>query len=80
MCQLLRKIHASFHDSEIIWWARIQVFFGSLYLVLQTVNLAPLIGDPKYVTYYMIANGLLSEWLRRRRTDEDLNPTYEGKE
>lgn len=80
MCQLLHKLYASFHDSEIIWWARAQVFCGALYEVLQRVDITPLIGNARYVTYYMIANGLLSEWLRRRRTDADLNPLYEGKE
>ena len=64
-----KPIHDSFHDSEVILWARIQVLVGSLWVVASQTDLAPVISNPKYLTYWLIANGVITEVLRRNRAD-----------
>ncbi|NGO51601.1 hypothetical protein G6N73_10495 [Mesorhizobium camelthorni] len=62
------KIKTFFADSETIFWARLQMFAGILIEVASTIDptlLAPVFGD--YFPYFLIANGLLTEYLRRRR-------------
>jgi hypothetical protein len=63
------KIYWSFHNSEVILWSRIQLFVGVVWTVLSQTDLAPLISDPRYLTYWLIANGVITEMLRRRGAD-----------
>lgn len=63
------KFYWSFHNSEVIMWARIQLFVGVVWTVLSTTDLAPLISNPKYLTYWLILNGVVTEMLRRHKAD-----------
>jgi hypothetical protein len=65
------KIKTFFGDSETIFWARAQMLLGILVEVVSTVDptlFAPVFGD--YFPYFLIANGLLTEYLRRRREED----------
>ena len=62
----------SFHDSEVIVFARIQVIAGIVWGILTVTDLAPLIDNPKYYTGWLMFSGLITEMLRRNRAT-DLN-------
>lgn len=66
---MINTLKNFFHHSETILWARIQMLFGIVWMVLSTADLAPIINDPKILTYWAIANGVITEWLRRRGTE-----------
>lgn len=63
--------HRSFHSSSVIWIARLQVLFGAVWAALTAVDLAPVIGNPKYVTAWLIFSGIVTEYGRRANTRED---------
>ena len=70
------KFKASFHDSEVIVFARLQVFLGILAAValpiahvLFSLDLSPLFSDPKYLIAWLFVSGLVQEFLRRHRED-----------
>lgn len=65
------KFYWSFHNSEVILWARIQFLVGTVWAVLSQTDMSPLITNPKYLTYWLIANGVITELLRRRHADFD---------
>lgn len=56
---------AFFLRSETILWARLQVLVGALWTALSATDLAPLLS-PKWLTYWLIFSGLVTELLRRR--------------
>lgn len=56
-------------DSEVIFWARAQVIVGALWTALSVTDLAPLL-NPKWLTYWLILNGFITEVLRRLRAPE----------
>ena len=56
-----------FWHSETILWARLQVLFGVVWTVLAVTDLSPLL-DAKYMTYWLIISGVITELLRRRGT------------
>ncbi len=62
------KIKAFFLNSETIFWARAQIAVGALWTVLSVTDLAPLL-NPKWLTYWLILNGFITEYLRRRNAD-----------
>lgn len=75
------KIVKFFHDSEVIFYARVQSIGGVVLLVGDVVfeivaksDLSPFISNPKTLASVVMANGILTELLRRRRAT-DLNPT-----
>jgi lysozyme family protein len=64
-------------DSETIFWARLQVLLGSAAAIVMAVAADPSVDaaiqavlKPAYVPYYVIAFGLLTEVLRRRRASD----------
>jgi hypothetical protein len=64
-------------DSETIFWARLQVVVGSAAAIVMAVAADPSVNaaiqavlKPAYVPYYVIAFGLLTEVLRRRRASD----------
>jgi ABC-type thiamin/hydroxymethylpyrimidine transport system permease subunit len=66
----------SFHNSETIFWSRLQVVVGVLLPIVFTVvqvvtstDLSPLFSNPKILVGWLIINGLLQEFLRRHRED-----------
>lgn len=66
-----KKIKASFGDSETIIWARVQMVLGGAIELLASVDpnlFAPVLGD--YFPYFLIINGFMTEYLRRRRADD----------
>jgi len=85
------KFVASFHDSETLVWARLQVVLGVLgsvglavATVVFSVDVSPLFSDPKYLVGWMIFSGLVNEALRRHREnwgdrhDQDDDPNEGG--
>ena len=63
------KLRQWFKDSEIIFWARLQILLGAVIEIITAVDpflLQPILGD--YFPYFLIVNGLLTEILRRRRS------------
>jgi hypothetical protein len=70
------RLVQTFHESEVIFWARLQVVIGVvvpivvvLVQVVTTTDLSPLFSNPKLLVAWMILNGLLQEALRRHRED-----------
>ena len=59
------KTHASFHKSGTLVFARLQVLAGVAFEVLKHTDLSPLITNQKYMTYWLIASGVISEMVRR---------------
>lgn len=59
------RIKAFFLRSETILWARLQVIVGAVWTALSATDLAPLL-NPKWLTYWLIFNGVVTELLRRR--------------
>lgn len=64
----LQSIKDFFRNSETILWARLQVLIGAVWVVLSTADLSPVLSG-KYLTYWLILNGVVSELLRRRGTE-----------
>ena len=69
-------IKQSFHDSEVIVFARLQVFAGVLLGIVHFalpiilgLDLSGVIQNPKVFVLWMLFSGLLTEYLRRLRTD-----------
>ena len=70
------KFVKTFHDSETIFWARLQVILGVLGSValavahvVFSVDLSPLFSDPRYLVAWMVFSGLVQEFLRKHRED-----------
>lgn len=62
------RFHQSFHYSAVIWIARAQVVLGAVWIGLTSVDLAPLIANPKYVTAWLVFSGVVTELGRRSNT------------
>lgn len=63
------KIKAWFRDSETIFWARLQMAAGTIWTVLVATDLSPVL-DAKYLTYWLIASGVITELARRSRATD----------
>lgn len=66
------KIKAFFADSETIFWARLQAAIGVVASIVTYVDpqvLAPVIPG-EWFPYFLVVNGVLTEFLRRRRADD----------
>lgn len=61
------KIKAWFKRSEVIFFARLQVVTGAVWAVLQATDLSPVLQG-KYMTYWLICSGVITELCRRRGT------------
>ena len=73
------KIKKFFKDSETIFLARVQTLVGALGTIALWVYNDPTVSEaikgalqPKYVVFYIVGLGLLTEYARRRRAT-DLN-------
>lgn len=65
-----KKLQEFFKDSETIAWARLQAVLGAVAVGFTYVDpqlVAPLL-TPKGLLWYMLLNGVFTEYLRRRRT------------
>lgn len=67
------NIKAFFKGSETIFWARLQMVLGAIAVALTYVDPSLLqpIFDPRWFPWFLAANGIATEYLRRRR-DEDM--------
>lgn len=66
------RIRVFFSDSETIFWARLQTALGVIATVMTYVDptmLAPVIPS-EWFAYFLVANGVATEYLRRRRADD----------
>ena len=66
------SIVAFFHDSETILWARLQTALGVVATAATYVDpsvLQPIIPSA-YFPLLLVANGIFTEYLRRRREDQ----------
>jgi hypothetical protein len=63
------EFHATFHDSEVILWARIQWIFLAVYTGMQTMDMSAFISDQKLLQLYIGVNAAMTEMLRRNRED-----------
>lgn len=66
------KIKAFFSGSETIFLARLQMFAGTTATVLTYVDpslLQPVL-PPKWFAVFLVANGIATEFLRRRRATD----------
>ncbi len=66
-------------SSGTIAWARLQVAIGALIAVLSVTDVSPLPffkNHPDWLLYWMIINGFLTEYIRRRGTDVVTMQTY----
>ncbi|PAQ06784.1 hypothetical protein [Mesorhizobium temperatum] len=66
------RIKSYFSDSETIFWARLQAAIGVVAAVVTYVDpqvLAPLIPSEIF-PWFLVINGLLTEFLRRRRAED----------
>ena len=71
------KIKTWFKDSETIFFARLQMVVGAVVAGLMALANDPSVSDaiksimkPEYVPYYVIAFGVVTEILRRRRATD----------
>lgn len=60
---------STMHGSETIIWARLQVALGSLYAGAQLFDVSQFDIDKKWVMAWIVGNGVLSEYLRRRKAE-----------
>lgn len=61
-----------FSDSETILWARLQAVIGVIAAIVTYVEpsvLAPVLPS-EWFPYLVTANGILTEYLRRRRAED----------
>ena len=56
-----------FYNSESVLWARLQIFLGSIVAVLMATDVSPWIPK-EYLPIWVIFNGIVGEYLRRRKT------------
>jgi hypothetical protein len=66
------RIRAFFSGSETIFWARLQTALGVVASVMTYVDptvLSPVIPS-EWFAYFLVANGVATEYLRRRRADD----------
>ncbi|WP_157014908.1 hypothetical protein [Mesorhizobium xinjiangense] len=65
-----QRIKSFFKDSETIFFARLQMAVGIILEIVTTADpylFAPIFGE--YFPWFLLANGILTEYLRRRRDD-----------
>lgn len=61
-------IQESFRKSSVIAFARLQVLLGIIFTVLTATDLAPLIGNGKWLTLWLIGSGIITEITRKSGT------------
>lgn len=62
-------LYATFHGSETLVLARFNMAVGSVYAGLQLLDVGSLDIDKKWVTAWIVGNGALQEFLRRRNAE-----------
>lgn len=71
------KIKAWFHDSETVFYARLQAAAGALIVAIQMPELMTVLltdGDISWprliIAAVLLVNGFVTEYLRRRRAED----------
>jgi hypothetical protein len=66
-----KQIKAFFFDSETIFWARMQAFFGAIAILLTYTDTQLFISllPANWEVWFLFVNGIATEYLRRRRSD-----------
>lgn len=62
-------LYSTFHGSESILLARFNMALGSIFVVAQGFDVTQLDIDKKYVMAWVVGNGVLTEYLRRRNAE-----------
>lgn len=65
---MINGVKTWFRQSETIAWARLQVLVGAVWTVLSVSDLSPVLQG-RYLTYWLVFSGVVTELLRRRHTD-----------
>ena len=68
-----QRVRDFFRDSETIFLARLQILLGVIAAALTYVDpamLAPIIGEATWFPWFVLLNGVATEYLRRRRADD----------
>lgn len=65
---MINNIKNWFARSETILWARFKTFIGILWTVLSATDLSPIMSA-QLLAYWLIIDGVVSEYLRRRGTE-----------
>lgn len=68
-----QRLKRFFRDSETLAWARVQMLIGIAAEALTYVDpstLAPVFGDARWFPWFLMLNGVATEYLRRRRADD----------
>lgn len=60
-----------FRDSETVFFARMQLLAGAIWLVLITTDLSPLFSNPKIMAGWLVFSGVVTETARRAREDRE---------
>lgn len=66
------RIKSFFKDSETIFWARLQLLLGAAAAAVTYVDpsiIQPIV-PPEWFPWLLVANGVFTEYLRRRRSDQ----------
>ncbi len=68
------RIRVFFHDSETIVLARLQVFVGVIFGIVTMVDPSLITGvlPVKYIPYWLLASGIITELVRRSRAPHNL--------
>ena len=64
-------IHGTFHNSETILWARVNMVIGAAFAAAQATDLSPLFSNPKVLAFWLIFSNFMSEMARRRNAEFD---------
>lgn len=68
-----QHIKTFFKDSETLAFARLQTLIGvvaGFLIYLDPTMLQPVVGDATWFPWLVLANGIATEYLRRRRADD----------
>jgi hypothetical protein len=69
---MLQRIKKFFSDSEVIFWARLQVLVGGLAVLITYVepSLLQKVMPGEWAPYVLLVHGFALEYLRRRRAKD----------
>lgn len=69
--QELTYLHGTFHNSETILWARINMVVGAAFAAAQATDLSPIFNNPKVLSAWLIFSNFMTEMARRRNAEFD---------
>jgi len=72
MLEKLKEIWGKVYVCASIFLSRVQVLLGIVWATLLVTDLSPFFSNPKAITAYLIANGVITEFARRYKTRDTL--------